>query len=152
MVLYVVAVRIGTCLAYIRGFSQLKNLDKKPDQKQKNSTDLTLWPRGSCTVVIMLSLVEGYVVKIKQSEKRRRSRVSRLFLARFGSALGSRSRLGLVLGLELGLGLGLGVGLGLCPYLDPTRKCSLARKCEEPTPKTRETRSLGELLCFLLAR
>ena len=66
--------------------------------------------------------------------KFRNSRVSGPFWVRFGS------------GLILGLGLGLVVGLGLRPYLDPTRKCSLARKHEQPTaPKTRATRSLGDL-------
>ena len=34
---------------------------------------------------------------------------------------------------ESGLGFGLGVGLGLPPYLDPTRKCFLPRKREQPT-------------------
>ena len=67
--------------------------------------------------------------KITYIEKRR-SLASRPFLAGLGS----------------GLGLGLGVGMGLRPYLDPTRKCFLARKREQPTgPIIRVARLLGEL-------
>ena len=53
-------------------------------------------------------------------------------LVRFGPWLGSR--------------LVVGVGLGLRPFLDPTRKCLLARKREQPTaPKIRANRLLGKL-------
>ena len=38
------------------------------------------------------------------------------------------------------------VGLGLRPYLDPTRKCFLPRKREQPTaPKIRATKTIGTL-------
>ena len=40
-------------------------------------------------------------------------------MARFGSGLGS----------------GFGVGLDLLPYLDPTRKCFIARYNEQPVPR-----------------
>lgn len=80
--------------------------------------------------------------------KKRRSRVSGPFLARLGPGL--ESGLGLTLGLRvrarvgvrekylvsgLGVGLALGVGLDLRPYLDPARKCFLARNKEQPHPK-----------------
>ena len=57
------------------------------------------------------------ITKIK---RKRRSRVSRPFLGRFGSGWGS--------------GVGLRVGLGLHPYLDPTRKCFLARNQRTTRP------------------
>ena len=56
---------------------------------------------------------------MKNKIEKRRSRVSRPFLARFGSGLRLR--------------LGVGVGLGLSPYLDPTRECFPARKREHPS-------------------
>ena len=52
-----------------------------------------------------------------ENNRKRRIRVSRPFLADFGSGVGSRLGLGLELGL--GSGLGLRVGLGVRPCLDP---------------------------------
>ena len=47
----------------------------------------------------------------------------------------------------------IGVGLDLRSFVDPTRKCFLARKREQPTaPKILATRLIGGLVLSVLAR
>ena len=86
---------------------------------------LTVWPRGSWKIFFKLSLAESCGIPQTRIIKQYRKALQ---LARFLVLVGS----GLVLGLGLGSGsgLGLGVGLGVRPYLDPTRKCFVARKLE----------------------